>query len=41
MTLLETIQKNAKTSKWVGILLLIAGFGLVVARWQGASGGSR
>ena len=31
MTLLETIQKNAKTSKWVGILLLVAGFLSIVA----------
>ena len=26
MTLLETIKKDAKTSKWVGVFLLIAGF---------------
>ena len=26
MTLTETIKKNAKKSKWVGILLVIAGF---------------
>ena len=31
MTLLETIQKNAKTSKWVGILILIAGFLSLIA----------
>lgn len=31
MTLLETIKKDAKTSKWVGILLLIAGFLSLVA----------
>ena len=26
MTITDTIKKNAKTSKWIGILLLIAGF---------------
>lgn len=31
MTILETIKKDAKTSKWVGILLLIAGFLALVA----------
>ena len=31
MTLLETIKKDAKSSKWVGILLLIAGFLALVA----------
>ena len=31
MTLIETIKKDAKTSKWVGILLLIAGFLSLVA----------
>ena len=31
MTLLETIKKDAKTSKWVGILLLISGFLSLVA----------
>jgi uncharacterized membrane protein HdeD (DUF308 family) len=31
MNLLETIKKDAKTSKWVGILLLIAGFLSLVA----------
>ena len=31
MTLVETIKKDAKTSKWVGILMLIAGFLALVA----------
>lgn len=31
MTLTETIKKDAKTSKWVGILLVIAGFLALVA----------
>lgn len=31
MTLIETIKKDAKTAKWVGILLLIAGFLSLIA----------
>ena len=31
MTLTETIKKDAKTSKWVGILLVIAGFLALIA----------
>ena len=31
MTLIEIIKKDAKTSKWVGVLLLVAGFLSVVA----------
>ncbi len=31
MTLIDTIKKDAKTSKWVGVLLLIAGFLALVA----------
>ena len=31
MTLIETIKKDAKTAKWVGILLLIAGFLALIA----------
>ena len=31
MTLTETIKKDAKTSKWVGIFLLIAGFLALIA----------
>ena len=31
MPMLETIRKDAKTSKWVGILLLVAGFLSLVA----------
>jgi uncharacterized membrane protein HdeD (DUF308 family) len=31
MTLIETIKKDAKTSRWVGVLLLIAGFLALVA----------
>ena len=26
MTLLETIKKDAKTAKWVGVFLVVAGF---------------
>ena len=31
MSIIETIKKDAKTSKWVGVLLLIAGFLALVA----------